>query len=123
MSLRDRAEKLIALENTYNQQSSSSDLPSRKMGRAKCESVWKRLVTRLLVILNTARQQMVVDSFVEAENLLEDKNKVVSPKGKAMVRKPKSEPIDQGIGKPLSRSKAQKSFVKEPEQCNHPRTS
>ena len=94
---------------------------ARRMGTLRCEAAWKRVVQRVMIILATARQQMVVDSMVmsaDTEKLQPSSSS--SFKGEAKAKKPKDAHIDQGIGKPLSRSKAHKTFAKEPQDCNHP---
>ncbi|CAE7937667.1 GIP [Symbiodinium sp. KB8] len=112
-SLRQRADRLVANENKL-----SEGLPKKRMGVAKVEAAWKRLTVRILVMLATARQQMVVDEFYVTE---EPKEKASSShEAKPKRRANKNSQINQGIGQPLARSKAHKTFAVEPQSCQHP---
>ena len=102
-----------------------NDKTSRKMGTRKCETAWSRVVTALVLLLNTTRSQMVLDYLQkkgavtdvgDTENVGDKNKKLIKSKGKVN----RTEWIPQGIGKPLKRSTAQKFWEKEPNQCSHP---
>eukprot|EP00435_Cladocopium_sp_Y103_P015040 s4082_g3.t1 len=101
------------------------DQTSRRMGTQKCEKAWNRLVMALVLLMQTTRQQMVLDYMQkkgmeheaeETENVGEKFKKQTKVKGKVT----RAEWIPQGIGKPLKRSEAQKYWEKEPKECQHP---
>ncbi|CAE7419175.1 unnamed protein product, partial [Symbiodinium pilosum] len=75
----------------------------RRMSTQRNLATWKRLVQTIFLMLATARQQMVLDYVVKRD---EDTNSQPSS-STAPVRskKGKGEPINQGLGKPLPRSK------------------
>ncbi|CAE7633607.1 unnamed protein product [Symbiodinium necroappetens] len=101
-------------------------LRPRAMGTAKCESAWRRLVKALMLMLVTARQQMVLDYLNKRslENEPEvsrvdpnDAKKKDSKKGKTFD---KSVYIYQAIGRPLPTSHAHKEFPCSKRECQHP---
>ncbi|CAE6964999.1 GIP [Symbiodinium sp. CCMP2592] len=101
---------------------SRPDLPKKKLGIAKIEAAWRRITFRILMMLATARQQMVVDEFYLNDELKEEQKAASNELRNAKDKKKtaKSEHINQGIGQPLSRSKAHKTFALEPSACQHP---
>eukprot|EP00435_Cladocopium_sp_Y103_P015177 s2034_g3.t1 len=101
------------------------DRTSRRMGTQKCEKAWNRLVMALVLLMQTTRQQMVLDYMQkkgmeheaeDIENVGDKEKKTTKTKGKAK----RAEWIPQGIGKPLKRSEAQKYWEMEPKDCKHP---
>ena len=99
--------------------------PARRMGEAKCEMAWKRLVKALILMLVTARQQMVLDHLNQRSIELEPENSRTDPEDQSTKKKNKktfnkNEYIFQGIGRPLPRSEAHKHFPTLPEKCQHP---
>ncbi|CAE7294085.1 unnamed protein product, partial [Symbiodinium necroappetens] len=115
--VRQRADRLVANESKL-----SEGLPKKRLGVAKVEAAWKRLTVRILVMLATARQQMVVDEFYIVDSPPEDPKEKASSshEAKPKRRATKNSHINQGIGQPLARSKAHKTFAVEPQACQHP---
>ena len=92
--------------------------PPRRMGSQKTLAMWKRLTRAILLMLATARSQMAVDYLTKRGEEQKDppsSSTAAFPRAK----KGKEEPINQGLGKPFRRFKAQNKFAKEPEGCNH----
>ena len=116
-SLRQRADQLVANEMRRNE-----ILPKKKLGTAKVEMAWKRITARILMMLATARQQMVVDEFY-LQDQIEDNQKEKASSSHQTTQKPRTKKttnVSQGIGQPLARSKAHKTFALEPSACQHP---
>ena len=67
----------------------------------------KTMAQTILLMLATARQQMVVDQLVKKNNEPELNPPSSSTSSFKGQRKAKDAPINQGLGKPLARSKAQ----------------
>ena len=68
-----------------------NDKTSRKMGTRKCETAWSRVVTALVLLLNTTRSQMVLDYLQkkgavtdvgDTENVGDKNKKLIKSKGK-----------------------------------------
>ena len=93
------------------------DEATRRMGTQRNLAAWKRLVRTLLFMLATARQQMMLDYIVKRED--EPANQPSSSTTPVKKKKDKNLPVNQGLGRPLPRSKAQAKFCREPEECNH----
>ena len=106
----------------YNLIDSDEDTKQKKkkMGEKKCEAAWFRIVTALLFMLRTTRQQMVLD-YLQKKGNVEETVDVQDKKVKfqTATKKGKGTPIAQGIGAPLARSSTQKYWEKEPEECPH----
>lgn len=110
-SLRDRAAKVLA--------SGSENPPPRPVDSEKkaCQA-WKRLILAVLMLFRNTRQEMLMEYLTqripEPEEVpaLENKrkkNKGLDPEAK----------LRMGIGKPLSRSVAQKECTYKIEDCSH----
>lgn len=114
-SLQSRIYQMVEKEQKENPD------PPRKMGSAKTLKAWHRVIIAMLMLIDTTRKQMVLDYLqkkgaeeddVEPEKTIRDKTN--------STKKGKDEWIDQGIGQPLARSKAQKFWQSEVEFCSHP---
>ena len=121
-SLQSKVEQMVEI-------SSEDDQPrqKKKTEPQKLMSAWKRLTLTLLQMIFTARNQMVIDYIgkraaendrtMEEQELQKYKSHV---KEKTSQNKSKGSWINQGIGKPLGRSEAQKHWNFEVKSCNHP---
>ncbi|CAE7204904.1 unnamed protein product, partial [Symbiodinium pilosum] len=92
--------------------------PQRRMGTQRALATWKRMAQTILLMLATARQQMVVDQLVKKNNEPELNPPSSSTSSFKGQKKAKDAPVNQGLGKPLTRSKAHAKFNKEPSECN-----
>lgn len=97
----------------------------RKMGTAKCEAAWSRVVTAMFRLIYTTMNQMVLDYLQKKGNEIDDElymqekeKQPTKQKGKNKVVK--KEWIPQGIGAPMCRSQAQDYWNVSPETCTHP---
>ena len=92
--------------------------PRRRLGTQRTLAMWKSMVQTIILMLSIARQQIVLDQLVKGDNIPEDPPSSSTSTFKGS-KKPKDAPINQGLGKPLGRSKAHAKFNKEPSECNH----
>lgn len=102
------------------EQEENPDMP-RKMGSAKTLKAWHRVIIAMMMLIDTTRKQMVLD-YLQKKGATEDeveKEKTIRDKTNS-TKKGKDEWINQGIGQPLGRSKAQKFWQMEVESCPHP---
>jgi len=91
--------------------------------RVQRMAAWKRVTLALLLMLETAGKQVVMDYIAKKSMELKDNDEMPkerNTKEKKQNKNAGKTVIIQGIGKPLPRSSAQKTWHMDPKQCNHP---
>eukprot|EP00913_Durusdinium_trenchii_P021790 g20473.t1 len=85
------------------------------------EARWKRLVLAVMLIFKNMRNELVMEYLTQRQEIdlpdfEDDRKKHV----KSQSADPTQWKVRMGIGKPLSRSVAQKSWQRDPDSCPHP---
>ena len=85
------------------------------------EARWKRLVLAVMLIFKNMRNELVMEYLTQRQEIdlpdfEDDRKKHV----KSQSVDPTQWKVRMGIGKPLSRSVAQKSWQRDPDSCPHP---
>ena len=85
------------------------------------EARWKRLVLAVMLIFKNMRNELVMEYLTQRQEIdlpdfEDDRKKHV----KSQSLDPTQWKVRMGIGKPLSRSVAQKSWQRDPDSCPHP---
>lgn len=82
---------------------------------------WKRVAIMLLCLIATTQQQWALDYLMGRRSLEEEENVIQELPEKKDKKKTKAPmTIRRGIGPPLPRSTACKTWSKEPSECVHP---
>lgn len=90
-----------------------------KKKKEQIESAWKRIFLSLVMMMNTARQQSVMD-YIAKKSMIAENDVPQKTASKAKSKAKKGTPIIQGIGLPLPRSQAQKTWREDSRSCAHP---
>ncbi|CAJ1455174.1 unnamed protein product, partial [Effrenium voratum] len=110
-SLKDRINKMVHAKDPT--------VP-KEPNPQRAKNAWRRMTLAIFTLIKAATDQLVVDYLVKSRKVEEELGAVSQTTMKKQTTKNVSQQVvRQGIGKPLTRSKAQKNWVHEPDVCPH----
>lgn len=118
-SLKSRVDKLVNVSDDDDEPRKTIHKKKKRLTVEQIDSAWKRMVLSLIMMMNTARQQSVMD-YLAQKAMIAENDKPQKTTSKAKSKAKKGTPIIQGIGLPLPRSQAQKTWHQDPQICTHP---
>ena len=114
-ALRDRAAQILKEPGQPQERKKVLDKPQM------AEARWKRLILAVMLIFKNMRNELVMDYLTQRQEIdLPDFEDDRKKRVKSQSADPTQWKVRMGIGKPLSRSVAQKSWQRDPDSCPHP---